>query len=73
MYTRLEKLNSANIGKADFPLFAENPLDDRDLADINGGGSAASRGPRALGAKSIQKCFNPVVVGQNVRRNGPGR
>lgn len=26
-------------------------------ADSNGGGGAASRGPRALGAKSIQKCL----------------
>jgi len=26
------------------------------IGDSNGGGSAASRGPRALGAKIIQKC-----------------
>lgn len=40
-------------------------------ADSNGGGSATSRGPRALGAKSIQKCLI-LWSWDKMRETGPG-
>lgn len=40
-------------------------------ADSNGGGGATSRGPRALGAKSIQKCFI-LWSWDKIEENGSG-